>query len=318
MRHHLLSFVLALSLSHCGVEVGNPGTKPTVGALNISFAREPFTNKESLSLDLASLDLVEGDDGSVVITSLTPSVQNVDLFGLTEGDETLVAESSTVPVGVYNRVVVRLSGDNPVRYRDREGAERPVQLEEKSTQAFYVEQSFEITGNQTTSLVLSLDPYGSLNDLGGPDRGLIFKPRGDVRRHERNLSYRSETTAVDAAWICAYAYSVRVMPPPTGAPPMRDGSGQALPPPPLTGVRVTDRVTFETKEAIIKDETSECANAFAKVPVLDGKYEFRHLLPASFSLRIFTSSGAVDDSAQDFTLDAGFPGGPPSGGSPLE
>lgn len=313
MRFQGLILLCILFLTRCGVEVGNPGnTKPKTGVLKISFAKEPLTQQESLRLDLASLDLVEGDGGAIV-ASLRPTVGNVDIFGLTDGDETLVAESNTVPVGVYDRVVIRLSGEKPVYFRDQDGTERHVQLEAQSTNSFYVKQSFEITSSQTTSLLLSLDPYGSLGESGAPEKGLIFRPRGYARRHEQSLGYRSKTAVANAVWICAYGYGVQAgqlpmgprQPPPPPPPP--PGIEQ-VPPPPHPGVLVIDRITFKTKESIIKDTTSACPNAFAKAPVIEGRYEFRHLLPGSYSLRIFTRVGTFDDSAEDFTLNGGFLG----------
>lgn len=294
----VLGIFLALSVTHCGVEAGNSGPKKQ-GSVKIYFAQEALSGNESLSMQLASLDLYTDSETSTA--SLTPSVESVDLFGLTESSSVVVAESSSIPVGSYQNIAIRLSGEKPIRYRDSSGQEVSVELDDASIQSFYVEQSFEVSENETTSIVLSIDPYKSLSrNSGAPDR-FVFKPRGDARPPEGDVPYLGSTTIANASWVCAYAYSVSIPGPISPFP--RDGGRLTMAFGPDFGPRVEDRPSFSTKDDLVKDETDSCDNAFTKAPVLDGKYELRHLLPGAYSLRVFTSTGSYVDLDQDIVLD---------------
>lgn len=292
----ILGIFLALSVTHCGVEAGNSGPKKQ-GSVKIYFAQEASSESESLSMQLASLDLYTDSETSTA--SLTPSVESVDLFGLTENSSVVVAESSAIPVGSYQNIAIRLTGEKPIRYRDSGGQEISVDLDDAAVQSFYVEQSFEVSEGQTTSIILSIDPYKSLSrNSGTPDR-FVFKPRGDARPPEGDVPYLGSTTITDAKWVCAYAYSVQLPGPINPFP--RDGARLNFGPD--FGPRVEDRPSFSTKDDLVKDETDACDNAFAKAPVLDGKYELRHLLPGAYSLRVFTSTGSYVDLEQDILLE---------------
>ncbi|MBM4253974.1 MAG: DUF4382 domain-containing protein [Deltaproteobacteria bacterium] len=292
-----------LAFLGCGVEVGNPGNKggttPATGSINISFAKEWMAASESLSLNIAGLDLLEGTDDTVV-TSLTATVSQVDLLGLTDAssDETLVANSTDVPIGVYDRIVVRLGNDRPVRYRGRDGADRDVTLDSSVGNSFYVTQSFEVEEGKTTSVVVSLDPYSSLKS-NTDGSGFTFKPRGGSRLKDKGVRYAGSTTIADAEWLCAYAYRLSVTPEP--GPEKRRAlhkKGAKSSP----GAKLDGRQSFSSKANVIKDFTTSCENAFAKVPVIDGKYQLRHLAPGSYTLRYFKADGSYEDQADDITL----------------
>ena len=306
MRYPVLALVIVLSLTRCGIEVGNPSDDNDTkkGTLSISFAKETVRDQARLSLDLAALDLISIDDDSI-IASLSPTIKNIELFGLADESEALVAESKAIPIGVYKRIAVRLNGDEPIHYHDFEGVKRPIRIADDSSGSFYIDQNFEISEGQTTSLLLSLDPYRSIHESNS-SKGLVFKPQGDLRQHDRSLNYSTKTSLADARWACAYAYDLQI---PRPTPPRARGAGRKhlFARPPFPGIPTTRRVTFATKDDVMKDETSKCANAFAKAPVVDGAFEFRHLLPARYSLRLFRSDGSFDDSAQDFTLDSELP-----------
>jgi hypothetical protein len=296
------SLVLLAHLG-CGVEAGNPGgkggsTTPT-GSINLFFAKEPNAAAESLSLNIAGVDLLEGSDDSVV-ASLQSVVNQVDLLGLTETvEDTVVAKSSEIPTGVYDRIVVRLGDDRPVRYRGRDGSEKPVRLDESQGKAFYISQSFEVAEGATTSVVLTLDPYSSLQADGDGTQGFIFKPKGDAKLRDRGVRYEGRSTTSGVEWVCAYAYAVA--PPPVPGADRRKGfskKGEKVRP----GPELAGRSTYGTKDAIVKDTNVSCGNAFTKAPVKDGNYELRHLVPASYSLRFFKVDGSYEDAAEDLNL----------------
>ena len=302
MRRQTIIAVSALLLAHCGVEVGNPGgEKPKTGMINISFATEPVQSNESLSLDISSLDISENIDSDAVTKSLTPSVSSINLYGIKDSDSVSVAEASDMPVGSYSQIVVRLVGDEPVKYRDRDGKSKPVALEEQESKAFYINQSFVVTEGETTSIVISIDPYKSLEN--GDDK-LVFKPQGHAKNRERGARYEGETTLVGAMWVCAYAYAVQAPSPPGGK--LLDYSlNQLPPPPPMKGTPILDRKVFENKADVVKDDTESCSNSFAKAPVFDGKFSLRNLVPATYSLRFFAEDGTFEDNTDDVVLAPG-------------
>lgn len=302
MKRLMVAALYYSIMTGCGVEVGNPGgDEPDKGTLNIFFAREPVVEAESLSLSLASIDLVSTDSQDTV-ASLSPEVSDVDIFGLTESDQIKVAESTDIPTGIYGQVVIQLNQESPFKYRDRDGEEKPVRFEEQSQRAFYVQQDFEIITGETTTLVLSLDPYNSLAKTD--ENGFIFRPRGDFRPKRHFIKHSGETDFENAEWVCAYAYAVEEIP----KPPRWEGDPNAtLPPPPgpppgHPGPGVIDRITFATKEDVVKDATSLCANAFTKAPVVEGKYEIRNLRPATYTLRFFDESGGFQDGIEEVVI----------------
>ena len=303
MNRQLCTSIVMLIHLGCGVEAGNPGgkggtTTPT-GSINILFAKEPNAAAESLSLNISGVDLLEGSDDSV-IASMQAVVNQVDLLGLTTTvEDTVVAKSSEIPTGVYDRIVVRLGDDRPVRYRARDGSEKPVRLDETHGKAFYVSQSFEVAEGATTSVVLTLDPYSSLQADGDGAQGFIFKPKGDAKLKDRGVQYEGRSLISGVEWVCAYAYAV--LPPPIPRADHRKGfakKGEKV----RLGPELAGRSTYATKDAIVKDATVGCGNAFTKAPVKDGNYELRHLVPASYSLRFFKADGSYDDSAEDLYL----------------
>lgn len=292
----LLFFIMAISASRCGVEAGNAGGgKGKTGAVKILFAQETGSSNESLSVGINSLSLVSSSDTDSSGTSITPSVDSVDLFSSEQGDNVVVAESTIIPIGDYAQISIRLKGDKPIRYRDSDGRDRDVHLENSAT-AFYVSQTFSVVEGKTTSIVVSLDPYRSL--VSGSDDRFVFKPRGDARSEEREVEYKGSTTVANAKWVCAYAYAVEAGPQFGGGRPDSSGKG----PSGDHGPRVEDRGSSINKSDIVKDTTDACSNAYAKAPVQDGKFELRHLIPASYSLRIFSANGSYTDIADDVKL----------------
>jgi hypothetical protein len=303
MTNHFAKLTWALVLSGCGIEVGNPGNKggttPTTGSINISFAKEWMAAAESISLNIAGLDLLEGTDDTVV-TSLDAAVPQVDLLGLTDtsAEETLVANSTDVPIGVYDRIVIRLGKEKPIRYRGRDGGERDVKLDSSVASSFYVVQSFEVEEGKTTSVVVSLDPYSSLksNEDGS---GFVFKPRGGSRLKDKGVRYEGSTNVADAEWLCAYSYALKLpqAPGPEKRRALNKKGAKSAPGPQLDG-----RKTFGANTDVVKDMTTNCENAYAKVPVIEGKYQLRHLTPGSYALRFFKGDGSYEDAAADITL----------------
>jgi len=307
MIKQVVTIACTLAFVGCGIEVGNPGNKggttPTTGSINISFAKEWMAASESISLNIAGLDLLEGNDDTVV-TSLNADVTQVDLLGLTDGfgagstDETLVAKSTEIPVGVYDRIVVRLGKEKPIRYRGRDGAERDIRLDSTLSSSFYVVQSFEVEEGKTTSVVVSLDPYSSLK-ANSDGSGYVFKPRGGSRLKDKGVRYEGSTTIAGAEWLCAYAYGVS-QPTAPGQDKRRainKKGGRSQPGPEIDGRKI-----FSSKPDVVKDATVSCDGAFAKVPVIDGAYKLRHLVSGSYSLRFFKADGSYEDQLEDITL----------------
>lgn len=293
----LLFFLMAISASRCGVEAGNAGGgKGKTGAVKILFAQESGTSNESLSVGINSLSLLSSSDSDSAGTSISPSVDSVDLFNQNQGGNVVVAESTIIPIGDYTQISIRLKGDKPIRYRDSDGHERDVHLEDSSASSFYVSQTFSVVEGKTTSIVVSLDPYRSLQS--GSDDKFVFKPRGDARSEDREVEYKGTTTVPNAQWVCAYAFAVEAGPQFGGGRPDSGDKG----PSGDHGPRVEDRGSSTTKADIVKDASDACSNAYAKAPVRDGKFELRHLIPATYSLRIFTANGSYTDIADDVKL----------------
>jgi hypothetical protein len=294
-----LFLIMSLGATRCGVEAGNAGGgKGKTGSVKISFAQQSGTSNESLSVGINSLSLVNASDSDSNGTSITTIVDSIDLFSKTQEDNVVVAESTIIPVGSYTKISIRLKGDKPVRYRDGDGHERDVHLEDSTAAAFYVSQTFTVAEGKTTSIVVSLDPYRSLQS--GSDDRFVFKPRGDARAEEREVEYKGTTAISDAIWVCAYAYAIEAGP--------QFGIGGDRPefghegPSPYHGPRVEDRGSSIAKADIIKDPTDACSNAYTKAPVRDGMFDLRHLIPASYSLRIFSANGSYTDIAEDIIL----------------
>jgi len=294
-----LCFFMAFTALRCGVEAGNAGSgKGLVGNVKILFAQEQNTGSESLSVDLGSLALLGSDDQEAA--TLTPSISTVDLYGSEATDNTVIAESTSVPAGTYAKITIRLNGDKPVRYRDAGGNEREVGLAD-SNPSFTITQAISITANETTTIVINLDPYRSLQPPDANNR-FIFKPRGDAAPRDQDVNYKGTTAVPNALWVCAYAYVNHE--PPRDPPPPRLLDGLPPPgglPPPL-GTPVEGRPRFGTKPELVKDTVDTCDNAFAKAPVVGGTFEFRHLRPGPYALRVFDSTGLFTDVDADLIL----------------
>lgn len=312
-----LIFFVAFTAGRCGVEAGNAGTTKKTGTMNLYFAQES-TSGESLSLQLASLELV-GAEGSDTV-SLAPAVESIDLFSLTS-DKVVVAQSVTIPIGNYRQIAVRLQGAEPIRYRDNEGNDRSVAFEDAASSAFYLERSFSVSENGTTSLLISMDPHRSLQAASDSEDSYLFKPRGDIRPSDLEAKYQSTTSVENAQWVCAYAFSIDeslisggILPIEGLGIPLLDGlshkdskagllpTDDILSPILDLGEKVEGRDIFSNKDSVLKDETDECLNAFAKTPVVGGRFDLRHLLPGTYSLRVFTSSGTYVDLPEDVIL----------------
>ncbi|RZA12393.1 MAG: DUF4382 domain-containing protein, partial [Proteobacteria bacterium] len=259
-------------------------------------SQEPLTSGESLNVQLTSLDLLTDDDSASA--SLTPSVSSVDLFGNESSDTVMVAESVTIPIGSYQQIAVRMGSQKPIRYRDASGRDHNVNLEDSASTSFYVAQTYEVKEGETTSILVNLDPYRSIQT--SEQGNYVFRPKGDARDPQRGTDYKGTTVVSNAKWVCAYAFSANSSPEQYGPRPSPDGKG----PPPPRGPEVEGRKTYPSKNELMKDTTDACDNAFAKAPVQNGRFELRHLLPATYALRVFTAPDSYQDIAEDLRIDA--------------
>ncbi|RZA22597.1 MAG: DUF4382 domain-containing protein, partial [Proteobacteria bacterium] len=236
--------------------------------------------------------------------TLSTSLSSVDLYGSTS-TSVLVAESSEIPAGSYAKVAIRLKGDKPVHYRDENGHEHDVHLDDDTKESFYITQTIEVVEGEVTTIVVNLDPYKSLSRPAGDS--FTFKPRGEVARHDE--SYVGTTQVAGARWACLYAYEIKrrpIGPREGGGPGNPEGPGPGGEMPrlrePERGHEVEGRPTFETKDQLIKDETNECSRAYGKTSVKDGKFEFKFLDEGAYSVRIFASDGTYTDLTDDMVV----------------
>lgn len=311
---------IALFASHCGVEAGNTG-KGRTGQVKISFAQESVTGSESLSVSVSSLGLLDSDDTEQA--SLTSDVSSVDLYASDASESVLVADSSEIPVGTYTKLAIRLKGDKPVKYRDAEGIDHDVELDADTRQSFYITQEIQVVEGEVTNIVVNLDPYQSLAKPSN-DR-YVFEPRGGVSRHSE-LGYEGSTDFTRNGFACLYAYQIPEENGPLGpmtsqipedefdpwneggeytpgGGPRRDGP-HLLGPGGGKGREVERRPRFESREELVKDETSDCSKAYAKTVIKNGKFEFRYLSEGLYALRIFATDESYQDAVDDISLKA--------------
>ncbi len=294
-------FILALFTSHCGVEAGNVG-KGRTGQVKILFAQETASSGESLSVEVSSLGLIDSADSEAA--TLNASKTSIDLYG-SSSTSVLVAESSEIPAGSYAKVAIRLKGDKPVHYRDENGREHDVQLDDDTKESFFITQAIEVVEGEVTTIVVNLDPYQSLSRPA--DDSFVFKPRGEVARH--NQSYVGATAVTGARWACLYAYEIKRRP--IGP---RDGGGPESPVgfgpgdemhrlrEPERGREVEGRPSTDTKDKLMRDETSECSRAYGKTSVKEGKFEFKFLDEGAYAVRIFANDGTYTDLTDDIVV----------------
>lgn len=295
---HLIGLVTATGLLiGCGVEAGNPGTsKPDTkkGGVSIRFATQFDLNSPTLSLNLSAFNLNRDDEE---FAKIIPNVQSINLFAKNPNDEQLVAESEDIPTGFYNGIVVALSSDQPVLYRDSAGQERMIDNSDPSATAFQIDEDFEVSDSQKTEIVLNIDPYRSLIKQDGDNKKFKFHPKGHSHRRGRGLIYDGVTTVIGAEWVCAYAFNAKKFEK------HRDRSGPKDKEEKLRSKRIlADRKVFDRKEEIIKDDNSSCINAFAVAPVTNGEYHLRQLVPATYLLRFFKADGSYEDSSDPVRL----------------
>jgi hypothetical protein len=322
MRNLDMLCVAFFCLQNCGIEVGNPGNqtgggKPPQGTLSIFFAKELSRDGTSLALKLQSLDLVAGKGDGELKSKLQAAVDEIDLFARENQDDQLVAESSEIPPGSYDQLSFNLNEIEPLAYTGPDGKSQPIQLDEGRTSVFRLDQEFEISEGKTTSLVIKLDPRRSLSTDNSNGQQIHFRPHGEAQRGRLGLNYSGETALVGAQWVCAFAYAPQPRPRQSHEGDLESRGSPELPHEPIVerpeeehaeefglfeGPRTKAAEVFLSKEAVIKDTQRECPHAYTVVPVFEGKYELRHLVPASYALRIFKEDGTFADEGSDFTL----------------
>lgn len=311
------SILIALFTTHCGVEAGNAG-KGRTGQVKIHFTQESSTGSESLNVAVGSLGLLNSDDKEVA--TLSPSASTFDLYGSTSSESVLVAESNAIPAGSYAKIAIRLSGEKPIQYRDESGKSYEVGVDEETKESLFIAQDIEVLVGETTTIIVNLDPYSSLA-RSESQSSYTFNPRGQVSRQSSSYRYEGSTQMANANWACLYAFSVTEDKAPLG--PfgrilsrgdddeedddkaksgfwrgwglLRNSGGRR-------GREVEGRPKVSSKSELIKDESSDCDRAFAKAPIKNGKFEFRHLSEGTYSLRVFSKTGAYQDGSEDITI----------------
>lgn len=295
-RRLALAVLCAVWLVRCGVEAGNPHpTKPTTGSIQIFFTQTPRQAKESLELKLAGLELLSGEGDDATAATLTAATNSVDLYSVIDTDEVLAARGDEVPSGTYDKLVVTLAEDGPATYRESpDGAAIPIPFATEGARSIRIAETVEITEGGETKILVSLDPKRSVIPKEGKPDTKVLRPVGGAHQKDRNRSHEGMTTELNAAWVCAYLYGKAPLPPPP--PPKRpEGSHSQDRPPPPPGVDAQNRPAFTDASQVVKDTVAECPNAFERVPVVSGRYVFRHLPPASFDFRLFRADGTYVD-----------------------
>lgn len=284
---------VSLFLSACGVEAGNPGTtKPDTkkGGVAIRIAKQLDLKSSMLSLSLSSFRLAQQDNE---IAEISPNLKEINLFTNTTDDEPIVAESNDVPVGSYSDIIVQLASTDPVIYRDEEGRESPVDLDDPAVPIFKVNEEFEVGDGEKIEIVLNIDPYRSLIDEQTDKKRFKFRPQGHSHRRGRGLRYDGETSVLGASWVCAYAFDARPLKTKRksrGHDESRDDTNSKKP------RFLGERTIFDRLEDVKKDESKSCPNAFAVAPIVEAKYHLRQLIPATYHLRFFKQDGSYEDS----------------------
>lgn len=297
-------------LASCAVEAGNPSTKKPTGTVSIQFAQTEDNEEQSFQLTIDSIELASDTSD---IASLSPDVSEIELFSYSSKEDVQAVKSQEVPVGTYAKIYIRLNDKKPPIYR-RDGKQMTVEIDHLEERSFYFAEEVEVLEGQETRVLVSLDPRRSLiASKDRPDK-MVFEPMGGAFPKPRDSQHEGTAPATDFVQVCAYAYNmipplVSTFPPgenhaphpfiklDSGSPsPNRDGR-------PGSAARLPK--VFDSKEAVVKDENMECENAFARAPVMNQKYMFRHLPPGAYSLRFFKSNGTYQDAAEDISVTMG-------------
>lgn len=303
MKRVLLLNLVVFSLS-CAVEAGNPSTKKPTGTVSVQFAKTEDSENQSFQLVINKIELTSDEAGTA---SLNPDVAEVELFANSQKDGVQAIKGQPVAAGKYAKIYVRLDEKRPPVYKNREGKEMKVEIDHLDARAFYFSENFEVKEGEETVVLVSLDPRRSLVASKERPGNMIFEPMGGAFPKSRDARHEGTAPAPDLILVCAYAYGLQApsFPPSSGGDNDRinkhnprltfdkgPGSGSAARPPKV----------FETKEFVVKDETAQCDNAFARAPVHNQKYVLNHLPPGSYLLRFFKADGKYQDAEQEITV----------------
>ncbi len=284
--------LLGVLITSCAVEVGNPTTQTDQstkeGKAVISIAGEGASELgSSLQLNIDSIELRGYDSQEAFVSYIDLELTSVDL---TSSDEAIViASSDAIREGVYDQIIITLSEDQPILLTDNTNTQRTVSFEDPSYRAFYVnDNSFQVEEGKEVQIFVNLDAENSLEKSGD---NYIFKPRANTAPIDFIGAYRNVLPAdfpPGMRGVCAYAYD-GIKPPSAVTSTRPDGLRQPpdgiKPPPP--GVGISPRKIFPDKASVVKDPKPPCYNAIAKVMVVEGRYVFPYLPPATYDFRFF-------------------------------
>ncbi len=306
MKRLMLLNLVVLLLS-CAVEAGNPSTKKPTGTVSVQFAKTEDSENQSFQLMINRIELAADD---TTTASLNPDVNEIELFSGSQADDVLAVKGQEVAVGKYAKIYVRLDEKRPPVYRGRDGKEMRVEIDHLEDRAFYFAESFEVKEGEETKVLVSLDPRRSL--IASKDRpgNMVFEPMGGAFPKPKESRFEGTAPSAEFVTVCAYAYGFIQPPPPPFSP---QGDDRNRPDkqfsrfmidkgPGRLGSAARPPKVFDSKDVVVKDETAQCDNAFARAPVQNQKYVLSHLPPGSYLVRFFKADGKYQDAEQEITV----------------
>jgi hypothetical protein len=295
--NNMLFLLIAFLGLRCGIEVGNP--KPDTASGNGSTLKVRLESGEfegqSLMMNIASLSLVS--DGSDAATYQQESLRSeVDLLSgefVTDGGA-LIAEFSNIASGLYSRVNFNLADGESLSFVDTSGTARSLALDEENNRSISFQANIEIEDGTEEELVAIFDTRRSVVLPQESDPQYRFRPSGEAHHKRPGLQFVGYTDLTNATFACAYL--VRNLPPPHEH---RGRRHRGLENDDFVGgmfmhgeqskrTDVKPRPSFfDEGVSRAKDETSACDNAFDRVRVDSGEFEFLRLRPGIYDFRVF-------------------------------
>lgn len=301
------AYLIALSLlilSGCAVEAGNPTGKKPKGTAAVSFVQTTSLSGDQFTISLDSIALVSSSGDTSSTQNLNVSQTDLNLLSTSPTADSTEAAKADVEVGTYSGVIIKLPARKPPRYRSSAGVATELGTDKLDEYGFRIDQDIQIKEGESTSIIVRLDPLGSMTKDGERIR---FDPRGDASPRPPAAQYSGTAPIADALYVCAYGYGLTKMPllQFNGVNP----TGRSLPPPPPPGGKfaVRSHQSYSTRTDVVFDTSSTCSNAFAKTSVKEKSFILDRLLPGSYALRFFRADDSYVDQTPDITVSAPSP-----------
>jgi|GEM_PF-1991753 len=312
----IFAITFAWIITGCGIEVGNPkpdSTTSTGGTLKVRMESGESSN-QSLTMNIASLNLYGGSNESDSY-EVEPLKSSIDLLSqeFTRESGAIIAEFSNIANAFYSRMTITLAAENGLNFVDAKGEEAEIALDDDSDGIIEFATDVEVTDDGEEELVAIFDPEKSIFAPEASETKYRFRPLGEAHHARPGLQFVAQTDVANATYACAYL--IRNLPPPE----MRHGrrhSGRELDNmidfAQLHGdddrhTKVKPRPSFADEGVSrSKDSNSSCDNAFARVKVVEGEYEFLRLRPGIYDFRVFAKDGDAEsfvDHAQGILIE---------------